>query len=205
MASWWNALSLSEQIFAAIAIPATVIMLIQAVLLLVGFGLDADVDGDGVPDADMDNDGLGLISIRGIVAFFSVGGWAGFAADEGGLPVIVSTLIALTAGLLALFGIALLVRSIYKLQAEGNLNIENAIGKTGKVYLRVPPNGQGQGKINVLLQDRLTELDAINEGDQALATGETVLVLSVADAQTVIVRGLHTEEKKTQGGISKWA
>ena len=69
MVNWWNSLPLSQQIFALIAIPATAIMLVQALLLLVGVGLDTDIDGDGVPDADVDHDGLGLISIRSIVAF----------------------------------------------------------------------------------------------------------------------------------------
>lgn len=205
MVSWWNSLSLSGQIFAAVAIPATAVMLVQTILLLIGIGVDGDVDGDGVPDADIDNDGLGLISVRGIVAFFSVGGWAGFVADAGRLPVAVSTLIALTSGLLALVFIALLFKSFYKLQGSGNLIIENAVGKNGKVYLPIPPGGQGRGKINLLLQDRLTELDAVNEGETALSTGDSVIVVSVADSQTVVVRGLKTEEKiLNKGGISKW-
>lgn len=207
MLQWWNGLSLSSQIFAAIAIPATAVMLVQALLVLLGIGLDGDVDGDGMPDADFDHDGLGLISVRGIVAFFSVGGWAGFVADGGGLPILISVLIALTAGLIALILIALLFRSIYKLQADGNLSIDNAVGKTGQVYLPIPPKGQGRGKISVLLQDRLTELDAVNDGDSPLSTGESVLILSVADTQTVLVRGVNTENKDqnhSKGGISKW-
>lgn len=207
MLQWWNGLSLSSQIFAAIAIPATAVMLVQALLVLLGIGLDGDIDGDGTPDAEFDHDGLGLISVRGIVAFFSVGGWAGFVADGGGLPILISVLIALTAGLIALILIALLFRSIYKLQAEGNLSIDNAVGKTGQVYLPIPPKGQGRGKINVLLQDRLTELDAVNDGDSPLPTGESVLILSVADTQTVLVRGVNTENKdqnNSKGGISKW-
>ena len=205
MVNWWNSLPLSQQIFAAIAIPATLVMLVQALLLLIGVGIDADVDGDGVPDAGLDHDGLGLISIRGIVAFFSVGGWAGFVADAGGLPIPVSTLIALTAGTLSLVGIAIIFRSLYKLQGSGNLNIENAVGKTGKVYLPIPPKGQGSGKINLLLQERLTELDAVNEGGITLATGESVTVVSVADSETVVVRGNETENKTMNiGGISKW-
>lgn len=99
-----------------------------------------------MPDADFDHDGLGLISVRGIVAFFSVGGWAGFVADGGGLPILISVLIALTAGLIALILIALLFRSIYKLQADGNLSIDNAVGKTGQVYLPIPPEGAGRGR-----------------------------------------------------------
>jgi hypothetical protein len=205
MVVWWNGLGLAGQIFAAIAIPATVVMLVQAILLLVGVGIDGDIDGDGVPDADVDSDGLGLISIRGIVAFFSIGGWAGFVADAGGLPVVISVLIALASGLLALIGIAVLFKSFYKLQGSGNLNVDHAIGKTGKVYLTIPPKGQGQGKINLLLQEQLVELDALNQGDAPLLTGQSVIVCSVADSQTVVVSGFDTEEKTaTKGGISKW-
>lgn len=204
MITWWNSLTLTAQIFAAIAIPATVIMLIQSILLLFGIGHDTDIDGDGVPDADPNHDGLGLISVRGIVAFFSVGGWAGFVADAGALPVVISILISLTAGMLALIAVALLFRSAAKLQGSGNLSIENAVGKTGKVYLQVPPKGQGRGKVSLLLQDRLTELDAVNDGDKALATGEIITVISVSDAQTVVVRGVNKETTTNKGGISKW-
>lgn len=204
MLEWWNGLTLTAQIFAAIAIPATVIMVVQSLMLLIGIGIDADFDGDGVPDADLDHDGLGLISVRGVVAFFSVGGWAGFVCESGGLPVFLSALIAFAAGLAALIGVALLFKSAYKLQGSGNLSIENAVGKSGEVYIPVPPKGQGRGKVNVLIQERLTELDAVNEGDAALPTGAGITVCSVADSQTVVVKGLNTEEKINQGGISKW-
>lgn len=205
MLAWWNGLTLTAQVFAAIAVPATAIMVLQSILALLGIGMDTDIDGDGVPDADVDHDGLGLISIRGLVAFFSVGGWTGYVAETGGLPLIVSVLLALAAGLLALFGVALLFKSVYRLQASGNLSIENAVGKTAKVYLPIPPKGAGQGKISVLVQDRLVELDAVNEESRPLPTGESVLVCCVADSQTVSVKGLKTEENKNnQGGISKW-
>ncbi len=204
MINWWNSLTLASQIYAAIAIPATLIMLLQAILLLIGFGVDGDLDGDGSPDADLDHDGLGLISIRGIVAFFSVGGWAGFVADTGGLPVVVSILISLTAGIIALFGVALLFKSVGKLQGSGNLNIEYAVGKTCTVYLPIPPRGEGLGKVSVMLGDRLTEVDALNYGDTPIPTGEIVTVLSASDAQTVVVRGTNDKNANNKGGISKW-
>ena len=51
--AWWDALSLATQIFYAIAIPATLILLIQTVLLFLGIGEDGDADAD-VPDTDAD-------------------------------------------------------------------------------------------------------------------------------------------------------
>ena len=38
MIAWWNSLGTAQQIMALIAIPSTLIMLIQTVLLLIGFG-----------------------------------------------------------------------------------------------------------------------------------------------------------------------
>ncbi|MBQ6884582.1 MAG: NfeD family protein [Clostridia bacterium] len=56
---WWNALGLAAQIFYCIAIPATLILLIQTVLMFFGFDngdADADFDVDLDADADIDFD-----------------------------------------------------------------------------------------------------------------------------------------------------
>ena len=45
MITWWTSLDLAQQIFACIAIPSTLILLIQTILLLIGLGGgDGDVD-----------------------------------------------------------------------------------------------------------------------------------------------------------------
>ena len=46
MAAWWDSLGLVSQIFAAIAIPATLILLIQTILMLIGIGSDHGGDCD---------------------------------------------------------------------------------------------------------------------------------------------------------------
>ena len=61
MAAWWDSLGLVSQIFAAIAIPATLILLIQTILMLIGIGSDhggdCDIHGD-MCDGDHDIGGL---------------------------------------------------------------------------------------------------------------------------------------------------
>ena len=58
--NWWEGLTLLQQCFAVVAIPATVILLLQTVLLLFGMGgHDADhgeVDTDHDFDHDMDHE-----------------------------------------------------------------------------------------------------------------------------------------------------
>lgn len=202
MLDWWNGLSYVSQIFAVIAIPATVIMLLQAILALIGVGIDHDVDFDGHLDAT--GDGLSLISIRGLVAFFSIGGWVGVVVDSKGFNIYLTSIIAFAAGSVALLGIAFIFKNIYKLQDSGNLDIENAVGKTGKVYIPVPPHGKGHGKINILVQDRYVELDAVSDGDKFLETHELVTVIKTLDADTVVVEKTNNNKSKIKGGISQW-
>lgn len=63
MIAWWESLSITEQIFAIVAIPSTVILLIQTLLLIFGLGghdasADSDVSGlhDGMGDMDASAD-----------------------------------------------------------------------------------------------------------------------------------------------------
>ena len=46
MLNWWNELMLAQQIFALIAIPSSLILAIQTVMLLLGIGDDGDADID---------------------------------------------------------------------------------------------------------------------------------------------------------------
>ena len=127
MEAWWNTLSALQQGLALLAIPATVILLLQTILLLFGIGghdadhgetdvaddLDADDDADGAADTDADADteadipahhgahhaaGIRLFTLRGIVALFAVGGWLGIAMCDLGLSPALSIVIALLGG-----------------------------------------------------------------------------------------------------------
>lgn len=210
MKEWWDSLSQISQVFATVAIPATVIMILQTILLFFGIGVGEDVEiADDVDDVTGDvldgSDGLSLFTIRGIVAFFAVGGWTGIAVDNIGAPKPLSVLLSLLAGSAALFGIAYLFKFALKLQNNGTLAIENAVGKTGEVYIPIPANRKGSGKVMVTVQERLCELVAITSEERELKTGEFIRVIESIDDQTVLVVSQSddlTIEKK--GGISKW-
>lgn len=59
MVAWWNSLTGLEQAFAYLAIPATLILVIQTLLLLFGLGHDGDADVDFEPDTSgLDLDGI---------------------------------------------------------------------------------------------------------------------------------------------------
>lgn len=190
MANWWNSLSDLQHIFAFIGIPATLVLIVQTILLFFGIGDGddgIDLDGDGIPDVETGDDGLSLFSIRGIVGMLCVAGWAGIVFLDFGVSNILSIILALLCGVATLFGIAYLMKAVLKLQSNGTLELGAAVGKTGEVYIPIPPKGRGRGKINIVVQDRYVELDAVTNSDDTLKTGETVRVVSTDEMGLVMV------------------
>ena len=189
----WDGLTALQRVFACMAIPATLVLAVQTVLLMFGIGdgegADADIDPDGldVAEAASGDNGLTLFTVRGIVAMFCVGGWAGIAFSAIGLPAPISIALAFVFGIGALVGIAFLMKAVLKLQSSGNIQIGSAVGKVGEVYIPIPAKGEGKGKINITVQDRFIEVDAISCGDTGFKTGDTVRVVSCSEAGLVVV------------------
>jgi hypothetical protein len=181
-----------------------VILIIQTILVLFGVGdhdMGADLSGhfdmpDGHFDASDASDGFALFSIRGIVAFFSVGGWAGIAFADTGAHPAVTILVSIAAGAAALIGIALLMQYANKLQSAGNISLKNAVGKTAKVYITVPGSKTNSGKVTLTFQGRFSECDAVTKAGRDLKTGELVKVVGLADENTLIVTPITADAAK---------
>ena len=195
MIAWWNQLQLAQQIFALIAIPSTLIMLIQTVMLLIGIGDgEGDIDGDEIFEG---GDGLVLFSVRGVVSTLTVMGWAAVALLETLSPALAIS-IAAVLGVATLFGTAYLMRAVARLQTSGNLDVENAVGKVATVYIPIPPKGMGVGKVTMTLQEKYCELSAVTLGAEKLSTGTLVRVVSVDGTGVLAVEPLIVEEEANE-------
>ena len=179
------------QIFYCIAIPGTLILLIQTILLIFGIGGDeGDVD---VPDADIpDIDGvseygiMGFFSLKSIVAFFCVFGWSGivFMNAFGNVPIAV--LLGLILGVGAMVGVTKIIRASVKLQQSGTLNMNLLIGETGIVYISIPEDKSKRGKVHVQLSERQIECDAISESGP-LAANTPVRITDIIAGNVLVV------------------
>ncbi len=194
MIAWWNNLDTVQQIFALIAIPSTLIMVVQTVMLVIGMANDADLDVDDVPET-MD-DGLTLFSVRGVVTMLAVTGWCAVALVDSGLREIWAILISLALGFLSLVGTAYLMRAVYRLQASGNIDVGNAVGKVAQVYIPIAAGAEKTGKVTMTLQEKYCEFDAITTADHALKTGSYVRVVAVDGAGVLVVEPLAKTEEK---------
>ena len=179
MVEWWNGLNTLQHVFFCMAVPALLLMVIQTILSVIGADHDMDTD------IDVDIDCLSFFTIRGLVAFFLVGGTVGFFVAENKSLWWLAILLAVVSGVLARIGMAFLVRLILKLQNEGNVDANNAVGKKGTVYIRIPKKGEGTGKINVLVQESYSEFDAMSNGEE-LQTGTNVLIVGIQNGVLIV-------------------
>ena len=200
MINWWNSMDLVGQIFALIAIPSTLVLVVQSVLLIFGVGGGSDgidLDGDGVPDTpgfEGDGDGgLALFSLRGIMSMAAVAGWSGLVMHEAEMPLGLTVFLAAAFGFIVMVAIAWFMKLATKLQQNGNLDIGYAIGKVGTVYIPIPPNMTGSGKINLTIQERFVEIDAKTACGRKLNTGESVRITATDPAGMVVVEPLMKE------------
>ena len=127
-----------------------------------------------------------MLSFRAVVAALAFFGLAGLAGDSAEIPLPLTLVIALAAGLAAMYGIYWMMRGMQSLQAEGTARIERAIGKIGTVYLRIPAHESESGKIQLNLQNRTMEYLAMTSGPE-LPTGTKVEVVGVISPTTVAV------------------
>jgi hypothetical protein len=181
------------------------ILVLQTLLLVMGGGgeTDADVDPGDLHDGDVHDAAHGaaqdaaadaaqahlflkVLSFKTLVAFVTFFGLGGLASLQGGVAAVPTLVIALGAGALALYLVAYLMSALAKLHSKGNLDVRNAVGATGKVYLRVPGSRAGHGKVTVVVQGRKVELKAVTAGAE-IATGAEVTVLNTSGADSIEV------------------
>jgi hypothetical protein len=169
-----------------------VVLGVLTLLLQIGAGL-AGLDHQGVDGHGLE-EGLGLLSIRslaaGVAAFGAVGLWA-----AGSFPALIATVLAAPAGLLGMVATAYLTRTMLRLQSDGSLDLDEAVGAIGEVYLPVPGAGNGTGLVHIPLRERNVELRARTSELEALPRGSSVLVISV-DAEQETVEVVATSKVK---------
>ncbi|MHB8901164.1 MAG: hypothetical protein ACYC6Y_20640 [Thermoguttaceae bacterium] len=127
-----------------------------------------------------------IISFRTVIAglaFFGLGGLAADAVEA--TPIAVWT-VALGCGAAAMYAVYRVFRTLYGLSEEGTARIANAVGRRGTVYLRIPGQESGTGKVQVNLQGRTVEYLAMTAGDE-LPTGAKIIVVDVLGSSTVQV------------------
>ena len=211
LTTWWGGLDLFSQVLYCVSIPSTLILVIQTVLIIMGFGNGgpdvnfSDTSGFEVVDGcefcdptDMgdvpveainpaDAGAMHLFTFQGIITFLCVFSWVSILM-YGIFPNIpVAVIVGFVCGAAAMFGVAKIIQAASKLTQNGNIVPKNFLGETGTVYFTIPADAKGQGKINVSLGERYAEFNAITEEGEDIPSGSGVRIVDIRAENVLVV------------------
>jgi len=201
MFEWFGQLSILDQVLFAFALIGSLLFVVQLLMMLIGGGEgDADAGHAGdvadAPDADVvdshmthaDSDAaFKVFSVQGTVAFFMMLGWVGLAAGRTfGLGTAASVGLGLAAGVIANLLMAKVFQGFKRMQSSGTMDLANAVGQEGAVYLSIKVDQPG--KVQVTVQQHLKVFDAVTEDGAELPTGTRVRVVRVVQGNTMVVQ-----------------
>lgn len=190
---WYNALTPSLKVYWVIALITSLVFVIQMVLTFIGIGdTDADVDFGG--DADF-SDGntldvggaMQLFTIRNFINFLLGLGWGGVCLASVIPNPLLLSLAAIAVGCLFVYVFLVLYKQMFRLEKNGAYHIKDCVGQTVDVYLTVPAQRGGMGKVQVSFNGSVQELAALTDSEQPLRSGAKVRVLELIDNTTVLV------------------
>lgn len=191
MITWWTSLSTAMQVLWAITLSASLIFVIQTVMTFLGLGdHDADFDldtSDGSFDADPS---MNLLTFRNLVNFCMGFGWTAVLMHEkiqsNALLIIVSVIV----GILLVTVVMWIFKWLSGMQQTGYIDVhKSAVGCEGKVYLTIPGERKGEGKVQITINNAVREYDAVTDGE-TIPTGKAIKVTEVINDYTLLVEEL---------------
>jgi membrane protein implicated in regulation of membrane protease activity len=142
-----------------------------------------------------------MVSFRTLVAAATFFGLSGKAALSAGYAPSTAFILATIVGLFAMYGMYRLMRLIAGLSSSGNERIGNAVGRQATVYIPIPATRKGAGKVQLSMQNRIVEYQAVTDDAELLKTGQTVEVVNVIGTDTVQVRRVAEPVQKEPAAV----
>lgn len=191
MIGFWDTLQLFEKIFWFLAVPSTILLIIQLVMTLTGFDFDshsADLNGDLSIGHGGDNfmDSFHPFTVKNFIIFFSVFGWTGIVMINSGFSNILTIIFAVILGIISMLVVTAIFFYTSKLAENGSFEIKSTLNQVAEAYLPIPANAKGKGKIHVNTPHGLKELNAITK-NELIKTGEQVKIIEIINNDTILV------------------
>ncbi len=169
-----------------IALPATLVFVVQSVMTFMGMdshdGLNADFDSNfEVADAPFQ-----LFSFRNLISFMLGFSWTGISLYGKIDSIVWLLIISFVVGVAFVLLFFLLIQQIQRLAEDNSFKIIDCIGKTGEVYIPIPENKTGKGKVQISVNGSFHELDALTESEK-IESGTVVLVTEIVSNNILIV------------------
>ena len=193
MTEWWTSLDLFMKILWCIAIASSLIFIVETILTFIGADVEMDTDID-VADGGFEGDpSMNLYTFRNLVNFLLGMSWTAIILNDQIASKALLMLIAFAVGALLVAAVMYMFKWLSKMQQSGNINIfQSAAGCNGKVYLTLPAERKGTGKVQISINESIREYDALTDSETELKTGTAIKVVEVIDSSTLLVEEINS-------------
>ena len=197
--TWWASLSVAMKILWGLTLTASLIFLIQSIMTFIGAdagegGIDTDVDtgfDSEAADATVAG-GTNLYTFRNFVNFILGFGWSAILLQEKISSIPLLLVISVLVGVALVTAVMYLFKWLSSMQQSGNINLyKAAVGCNGSVYLTIPGERRGEGKVQLSINNSVREYNAVTDG-VTLKTGTQIRVIEVLSPETVLVEPLES-------------
>lgn len=169
-----------------IALPTSLIFAVQTVMTFAGVDSHDGLSADFNADLHGGDAPFQLFSFRNLINFLLGLGWTGISFYQLiGNKVLLVALAVVVGGLFVVV-FFLIIRQIERLSENNSFQIANALNKTGSVYLTIPGERKGMGKVQVSVNGSFHELDAITDNEK-LESSAPVRIVSIESNNLVVV------------------
>ncbi len=198
IAESWAALSVAMKILWGITIFASLVFVVQSVMTFLGADagdMDGGMDADSPMDsllADAGSSGSNLYTFRNLINFLLGFGWTSILLHDSVKSPVLLYIIAAMVGV----GLVAIVMYIFKwlnsMQQSGTIDVRKAaVGCEGTVYLTIPGERKGEGKVQIAINGAVREYTAQTD-DDTIITGTPIKVVEVIGESTLVVARLDS-------------
>ena len=188
MEEWWSSLGLFMQSVWCITLFASLVFVIQTIMTFIGMDTDGGMDVDVSADTAIDGDSgpFQLFTFRNFINFLLGFGWSIISFEKAIENQFVLILVSAVIGVLLVMAVMAIFRFMSRMEQSGTINMANAVGSKGNVYLKIPGEKRGEGKVQISIQGAIREFDALTTGEE-LETGAPIRVVEVINDSTLLV------------------
>lgn len=169
-----------------IALPVSLFFTLQTIMTFLGFGgenIETELETEGHDNTDTPFE---LFTLRNLINFLLGFSWSGisFYHTIENKTILIALAVFVGAAFVALF--FFIIKQMMRLNENNSFSLDKTINQTGTVYLSIPENKSGKGKIQISINGSFHELDALTESER-IETGTLVKVTKVENNAILIV------------------
>ncbi len=169
-----------------IAIPTSIIFIIQTIMTFMGADATDGVDADFDSNLHGTDSPFQLFSLRNLINFLLGFSWTGISFYNSISSPVFLIGLSLLIGLAFVLLFFVIIKQVQKLAEDNSFKLSNTINKSAEVYLTIPANKSGKGKIMISVNGAFHELEAMTEHDK-IPTGTVVKIVKIENENILIV------------------